>query len=345
MEIIAQEPLLYSAVERRSLLPVQHPDVFAFYKKAQSSVWTLEEITFRHDVDHWERLDNNTRTFIKMMLAFFSGADDIVNENVLENLCKKIKIMEARLFFHFQMHIEDVHIETYGTMIDLLIKDPVEKAQLLDAVNTMPGIKRLYDWAKRWIALTPEKELATNPRLAGLPESDARQYAEIWCFAKQLVAFACVEGIMFSGPFASIFWLKEKGIMPGLTFSNELISRDEGLHLMHACYLYSLLKNRLTEEEIHAIIGQAVEFEKELIGGCLDKLTGMVQKDMFQYIEFVGDRVAKELGYSPIYGASNPFPFMDKISFSGITNFFERRVAEYGLAGKEAEDISLDDDY
>ena len=341
--------------ERKALLPIQFADIWASYKKAQGSNWTAEEISFKEDLPQWEKLDDNTKALVETMLAFFSGADAIVNDNLAENFCRKIDILEVKCFYQFQMHMENVHNEVYSLMIDNLVRDGSQKSHLLDAIHTMPGISKLYRWAQTWIHRTAEQELAENPVLQewskDMDIEDVQDLAEIWCFSKQLVAFACVEGILFSGPFAVIFWLKEKGVLPALTFSNELISRDEGMHTKFACLLYSKIKHKPPESQMRDILLQAVDFEKELISGCLDRITGMTRRDMHAYIEFVGDVLLGMLGYRAEWDAKNPFPFMDKISISGLTNFFERKVGEYGLAGFEeggkasAREISLDDDY
>ena len=277
----------------------------------------------------------------------------IVNENLAENMMRIIDIPEVRCFYGIQIMIENIHNETYSLMIENLIKDKKEKERLLDSIKTMPGVSKLYNWAQRWIKRTPEDELKDNPILQsyldeGAPMETVEELATIWCYAKCMVAFACVEGIMFSGMFAIIFWLKERGILPGLTFSNELISRDEGLHRDFACLLYSMFAYKPPNEQILEIVQEAVEYEQELISGCMDRLRGLNRQDMKRYIEFVADNLLMNLGLPKHYKVTNPFEFMEKISFSGITNFFEKRVGEYGLGGFEEgshEPIAIDDNY
>jgi ribonucleotide reductase beta subunit family protein with ferritin-like domain len=350
--LLNDEPLLMPT-GRKSIFPIQHPNIWKMYKKAQSSNWTAEEIKFSNDLADWEVLDDDTKEVVKTILGFFSGADMIVNENLAENMMNIIDIPEVRSFYGFQIMIENVHGETYSLMIENLIKDREEKARLLDAVNTMPGVRKLYDWAQRWLKLTPEDELRNNPILKqyleeGAPDEVVEDLAYIWCIAKKIVAFACVEGIMFSGAFAVIYYLKERGILPGLTFSNELISRDEGLHRDFACLMYSMIKHTPPQDQILEIVKEAVEFKQELIAGCMDRLRGLNRQDMKRYIEFVGDSLLTGLNMPKYYKVTNPFDFMEKISFNGITNFFEKRVGDYSTAGFEEgndDPIELDDDY
>jgi len=323
------------------------------YKKAQSSNWTAEEIKFSNDLSDWETLDDDTKEVVKTILGFFSGADMIVNENLAENMMNIIDIPEVRSFYGFQIMIENVHGETYSLMIENLIKDREEKARLLNAIHTMPGISKLYNWAQRWIKFTTEDELRTNPILKqymdeGAPDEVVEDLAYIWCQAKKIVAFSCIEGVMFSGAFAVIFYLKERGILPGLTFSNELISRDEGLHRDFACLMFSMIKHKPPQDQILEIIKEAVEFKQELICGCMDRLRGLNRQDMKRYIEFVADSLLIGLEMPKYYNVTNPFEFMEKISFNGITNFFEKRVGDYSLAGFEEgndEPIEIDDNY
>ena len=352
MSLINDEILLKPS-GRLAVFPIQLNKAWTFYKKAQGCNWTAEEIKFSNDLPDWEKLDSDTKEVIKTVLGFFAGADQIVNENLAENMMKIIDIPEIRCFYGFQIAIENIHGEVYSLMIENLIKDNEEKKKLLDSVNTMPGINKLYGWAKKWIHRTKEDEIRENPILhsyeqEGAPDEVIEDLAEIWCFAKKLIAFACVEGIMFSGAFAIIYWIKERGILPGLTFSNELISRDEGMHRDFACYLYSLVHHKPPEDQVLEIIKEAVEFKQELITGCMDRLRGLNRQDMKRYIEFVADSLLVNLGQEKHYKVSNPFEFMEKISFSGITNFFERRVGEYGISGFEEgndEPIELDEDY
>jgi ribonucleoside-diphosphate reductase beta chain len=340
------EEELFTQEDRLAILPIKYHEFWSLYKKAQGSSWTAEELKFSDDLRHWEKLDDATKLLVETMLAFFSGADAIVNENLALNFLQLIPIPEVKVFYGFQMHMENVHNEVYSLMIENLVRDPVRKAQLFAAHKHIEGVASLYNWAKKWIDRTDQDEYQF------LLEAEAMyrdSYAKIWAFAKKIVAFACVEGIMFSGPFAIIFWIKERGILPGLTHSNELISRDEGLHMQFACMVFKHIKNKPPAEQILDIIKDAVRAEQEFIATCLLKLTGMNKTDMFQYIEFVADVLLVLLGYQPHWKVTCPFSFMEKMSFSGLTNFFERRVAEYGLSGfgdgPQETDITLSDEY
>ncbi|MEX1003659.1 MAG: ribonucleoside-diphosphate reductase small subunit [Crocinitomicaceae bacterium] len=320
------EPILEKNNDRFVLFPIQHDDIWQFYKKAEASFWTAEEIDLAQDLVDWnEKLTDDERYFIKHVLAFFAASDGIVNENLAENFLAEVQYTEAKFFYGFQIAIENIHSETYSLLIDTYIKDKKDREYLFNAVDTIPCVKRKADWALRWI--------------------DEGSYAE------RLIAFAAVEGIFFSGSFCSIFWLKKRGLMPGLSFSNELISRDEGLHCDFACLLYSNhLKNKLTKETVTKIITDAVEIEKEFVTDAIPvKLIGMNAELMTQYIEFVADRLLDELGCDKVYKSSNPFDFMDMISIQGKTNFFEKRVAEYQKAGVmnngESQTFSLDEDF
>lgn len=346
------EILLRENRTRKSLLPIVHPNIWAMYKKAQGSTWTAEEINFKDDLQHWEKLSEDTKTVVKTVLAFFSGADAIVNDNIRENFATKIDILEIKCFYDFQVHIEDVHNEVYSLMIDNLIIDQEERASVRDVINTFPGVQKLYDWAETWIGINPEDELQNNPILQEYAHSAdldvLEDLAEIWALAKQVVAFACVEGIMFSGAFAIIYWLKEQGVLPGLTFSNELISRDEGLHMRFGCMIYNMIVHKPPKGQVKQIVLEATELSKEMIGSCMKRMTGMNSVDMGHYIEYVGDGMLQQLGLDPHYGAKNPFPFMEKSAFNGLTNFFERRVGEYSMSGFEkghSEDIELGEDF
>lgn len=339
---LLDEFLLSNKEERLAILPIKYVEFWTLYKKAQASSWTAEELKFTDDLKHWEKLDDNTKLLVETMLAFFSGADAIVNVNLAENFARIIPIPEVKFFYGFQTHIENVHNEVYSLMIENLVRDPVRRTQLLSAHENIEGVASLYDWAKRWIKRTDEDE----HQYLDSDDEYRDSYAKIWAFAKKIVAFACVEGIMFSGPFAIIFWLKDKGILPGLTHSNELISRDEGMHMQFACAIFRNIKNKPPADQILDIIKDAVKAEQDFISTCLIKLTGMNRTDMFQYIEFVADVLLILMGYQAHWKVSCPFPFMEKISFSGVTNFFERRVAEYGLAGFDgSQEIVLSDDY
>jgi len=299
------EPLLVPDENRFVLFPIKHQDIFEMYKKAEASFWVSAEIDLAQDKKDWGKLSENEQYFIETVLAFFAASDGIVLENIALNFYNEIQSAEVRLFYGFQIAMENIHSETYSLLIDTLIQDSLKKEKLFRAHAEMPCIKQKADWAINWM--------------------------EYLCpFAQKLVAFACVEGIFFSGSFCAIFWLKKKGLMPGLTFSNELISRDEGLHCEFACLLYSKLVNKLREEEVHKIIKEAVECERMFVCDALPvSLLGMNNDLMFEYIKFVADRLSVQLGYSKIYGVSNPFDFMELISLQGKTNFFEKRVGEY----------------
>lgn len=321
-----KEPILEPNDNRFVLFPIQHDDIWQFYKKAEASFWTAEEIDLTPDLIDWEnKLNDNERHFIKHILAFFAASDGIVNENLAENFLSEVQYTEAKFFYGFQVAIENIHSETYSLLIDTYIKDTAEKNHLFNAIETLDCVKKKAEWALRWI--------------------------EKGNFAERLVAFAAVEGIFFSGSFCSIFWLKKRGLMPGLSFSNELISRDEGLHCDFACLLYTKhVVNKMTKDQVKEIITEAVQIEKEFILEALPvKLIGMNSDLMSQYIEFVADRLLQELGNEKIYNVSNPFDFMDMISIQGKTNFFEKRVAEYQKAGvmsnKEDQSFSLDEDF
>jgi len=326
--VTLDEPILQENKNRFVLFPIQHHDIWEFYKKAEASFWTAEEIDLSQDLKDWARLNDGERYFISHVLAFFAASDGIVNENLAENFVAEVQYTEAKFFYGFQIAVENIHSETYSLLIDTYIKDPQERDRLFNAIETLDCVKKKADWALRWI------EQAN--------------------FAERLVAFAAVEGIFFSGSFCAIFWLKKRGLMPGLSFSNELISRDEGLHCDFACLLYTRhLKNKLPEKRVQAIIKDAVEIEKEFVVDALPvKLIGMNADLMSQYIEFVADRLLVELGCAKIYHATNPFDFMEMISLQGKTNFFEKRVGEYQKAGvmnKETEKakvrFSLEEDF
>lgn len=323
---VHEEPILRENSERFVLFPIKHDDIWQFYKKAEASFWTAEEIDLGQDLKDWIDLTDGERHFITHVLAFFAASDGIVNENLAENFVAEVQYTEAKFFYGFQIAIENIHSETYSLLIDTYVKDPKEKDHLFNAIETMDCVKKKADWALRWI--------------------------DEGSFAERLVAFAAVEGIFFSGSFCSIFWLKKRGLMPGLSFSNELISRDEGLHCDFACLLYNNhLINKLPVETVQKIIADAVDIEKEFVTDALPvKLIGMNSDLMCQYIEFVADRLLNELGCPKLYQSSNPFDFMDMISLQGKTNFFEKRVGEYQKAGvmnadKEAPKFSLDEDF
>ncbi|MBK0403622.1 ribonucleotide-diphosphate reductase subunit beta [Adhaeribacter sp. BT258] len=318
------EPILRENPNRFVLLPIQYDNVWKMYKQAQASFWTAEEIDLSSDTKDWENMNDGERHFISHVLAFFAASDGIVNENLAINFMQEVQIPEARCFYGFQIMMENIHSETYSLLIDTYIKDPKEKDYLFNALETVPCVKKKGEWALKWIN-------SEN-------------------FTERLIAFAAVEGIFFSGSFCSIFWLKKRGLMPGLTFSNELISRDEGLHCDFACLLYSMLENKLPESRLHEIIKDAVTIEQEFVTDALPvSLIGMNAALMNQYIEFVADRLLVSLGASKIYNATNPFDFMEMISLQGKTNFFEKRVGEYQKAGVMSERgdnlFSLDEDF
>jgi ribonucleoside-diphosphate reductase beta chain len=318
------ELLLKENKDRFVILPIKYPAIWEMYKKCEASFWTAEEIDLGDDMKYWDNMNSGEKHFISHVLAFFAASDGIVNENLAVNFMSEVQLPEARCFYGFQIMMENIHSETYALLIDTYIKDPAEKDRLFHAIETVPCVQKKAEWALRWI--------------------------NNGSFAERLVAFAAVEGIFFSGSFCSIFWLKKRGIMPGLTFSNELISRDEGMHCEFACLLYKMLGNKLSKEAATAIITDAVEIEKEFITDALPvNLIGMNAKMMSQYIEFVADRWLGELGYDKVYGASNPFDFMEMISLQGKTNFFEKRVGDYQKSGvlnsQESKSFSLDEDF
>ncbi|MRX48147.1 MULTISPECIES: ribonucleoside-diphosphate reductase small subunit [Pedobacter] len=319
-----EEVLLKENKDRFVILPINYPAIWEMYKRHEASFWTAEEIDLSADQKDWENLNDGERHFISHILAFFAASDGIVNENLAVNFMSEVQVPEARCFYGFQIMMENIHSETYALLIDTYIKDVKERNHLLHAIDTVPCVQKKAQWALRWI--------------------------EKGTFAQRLVAFAAVEGIFFSGSFCSIFWLKKRGLMPGLTFSNELISRDEGLHCEFACLLYGMLQNKLSKEEVYEIISEAVEIEKEFISEALPvNLIGMNARLMMQYIEFVADRWLVELGYDKKYHATNPFDFMEMISLQGKTNFFEKRVGDYQKSGvlssKEDQAFSLEEDF
>jgi ribonucleoside-diphosphate reductase beta chain len=319
------ELLLKENKDRFVILPIKYPAIWEMYKKAEASFWTAEEIDLSDDLKHWESLNDGERHFISHILAFFAASDGIVNENLAINFMSEVQLPEARCFYGFQIMMENIHSETYALLIDTYIKDPAEKDRLFHAIDTVPCVGKKAEWALRWI--------------------------NNGSFAERLVAFAAVEGIFFSGSFCSIFWLKKRGLMPGLTFSNELISRDEGSHCEFACMLYKMLDVKLSTEAATKIITDAVEIEKEFVSDALPvSLIGMNAKLMSQYIEFVADRWLDELGYPKVYNVSCPFDFMEMISLQGKTNFFEKRVGDYQKSGvlngtPENKSFSLDEDF
>jgi len=328
-ELEKKEPLLKENPRRWVMFPIQYPAIWEFYKKHEASFWTAEEIDLVQDNKDWEKLSEGERHFVKHVLAFFAASDGIVLENLAAQFSTEVQIPEARAFYGFQIAMENIHSETYSLLIEQYIKDPVEKDQLFDAIHTMPAVRDKARWAVQWMNRSAS-------------------------FAERLVAFAAVEGILFSGSFCALFWLKKRGLMPGLTFSNELISRDEGLHADFACLLYSMLENKLPEDILHDMIKGAVEVERDFICGALPcDLIGMNKDLMTQYIEFVADRLLCALGHSKIWNSTNPFDWMEMISLQGKTNFFEKRVGEYQKAGvmtggygaEESSQFALDKDF
>jgi len=314
-----EEPLLKEDPNRYVLFPIQHDDIWKMYKKQMDCFWRAEEIDLSKDIDDWNKLTANEQYFIKMVLAFFAASDGIVLENLGMRFMSEVQPAEAKAFYSFQMMMENVHSETYSQLIDTYIKEPNEKKRLFEAIDNFECIKKKADWAIKWI-----QDQESN-------------------FARRLVAFACVEGIFFSGSFCAIYWLKKRGLMPGLTLSNQFISRDEGMHTDFAVLLYSKLLNKLSQEEIHKIIEEAVEIEKEFICDALPcRLIGMNATLMSQYIEFVADRLVVQLGYEKIYHSGNPFDFMEMISVENKSNFFETRVSEYSLSNKKVEEDTFD---
>lgn len=322
------EPILEENKNRFVLFPIKHDDIWEFYKMAEASFWTAEEIDLSQDMKDWTGMTDGERHFISHVLAFFAASDGIVNENLAEHFVSEVQYTEAKFFYGFQIAIENIHSETYSLLIDTYVKDAREKDKLFNAIDTMDCVKKKADWALRWI-----------------DEGN---------FQERLVAFAAVEGIFFSGSFCSLFWLKKRGLMPGLTFSNELISRDEGLHCDFACLLYNNhVVEKLPKETIINIIRDAVSIEKEFVTDALPvSLIGMNAELMCQYIEFVADRLLNELIGEKSFGAKNPFDFMEMISLQGKTNFFEKRVGEYQKAGvmknnkeDDSPKFSLDEDF
>ena len=318
------EPILAHNPNRFVLLPIQHPNLWQQYKRHKASFWTAQEIDLESDLGDWRNLSDGERHFISHVLAFFAASDGIVNENLAVNFMQEVQIPEARCFYGFQVAMENIHSETYALLIDTYMQNADEKNHLFNAIDTIPAVQNKANWALRWI--------------------------ENGNFAERLVAFAAVEGIFFSGSFCALYWLKKRGLMPGLTFSNELISRDEALHCEFACTLYRMLRQRLSTEAVQTIIADAVKIEKNFVCEALPvNLIGMNADLMAQYIEFVADHWLVALGYPKMYHTKNPFDFMDMISLEGKTNFFEKRVGDYQksgvLADKSEQVFSLEEDF
>lgn len=321
-----EEPLLRENPRRFVLFPIQYPDIWRMYKQAQASFWTVEEVDLSKDLVHWDMLKPEEKHFISHVLAFFAASDGIVNENLVQRFYQEVQVPEARSFYSFQILIENVHSEMYGLLINTYIRDLKEREYLFNAVQTVPCVRRKAEWALKWICDSTST------------------------FGERMVAFAAVEGIFFSGSFAAIYWLKKRGLMPGLTYSNELISRDEGLHCRFACLLYSYLERKPSEDRIKDIITKAVSIEQEFLTEALPvDLIGMNCVLMKQYIEFVADRLLSDLGLNKVYHSANPFDFMEAISLEGKSNFFEKRVAEYQRFGvmnnMEDSEFTLDADF
>ncbi|EMY71440.1 ribonucleotide-diphosphate reductase subunit beta [Leptospira vanthielii] len=318
------EVLLKENKDRFVILPIKYPNIWEMYKKQQASFWTAEEIDLSSDLDDWNSLTDKERFFLSNILAFFAASDGIVNENLAVNFMREVQLPEVRCFYGFQIMMENIHSETYSLLIDTYIKDPKEKNRLFHSIETIPAVQKKSEWALRWIG-----------------EGN---------FAERLLAFAAVEGIFFSGSFCAIFWMKKRGLLPGLSFSNELISRDEALHCEFACILFKMIQNKPSAERVYEIFTDAVNIEKEFITESLSvDLIGMNAKLMQQYIEFVADRWLIELGFEKLYYSSNPFDFMEMISLQGKTNFFEKRVGDYQKAGvlnsEQSFTFSLNEDF
>merc|ERR1712099_149771 len=308
-ELEKSDPLLVENPRRWVMFPIRFPEIWEMYKKHEASFWTAEEIDLSQDTKDWEQLSSDEQHFIKHILAFFAASDGIVLENLASQFSTEVQLPEARAFYGFQMAMENIHSETYSLLIEQYVRDPAEQEEVFNAIATMPAVKEKAEWAIQW--MNTENS-----------------------FAERLVAFAAVEGVLFSGSFCAIYWLKKRGLMPGLTFSNELISRDEGLHAEFACLIYSMLERKLPEDVVHDLIRGAVAVERKFICEALScDLIGMNSELMTRYIEFVADRLLTALGHTKLFGSTNPFDWMELISLQGKTNFFEKRVGEYQKAG------------
>ena len=313
------DPLLEENPDRFVVFPIKHPKVWEMYKKAMASFWTADEVDLTKDVQQWPKLTENERYFIKHVLSFFAASDGIVNENLVERFMAEVQMTEARCFLGFQVMMENIHGEMYSQLLDTLITDSEERLKCLRAIEHFPAIKRKADWALKWC-------------------KDKRS-----SFGTRVVAFVAVEGLFFSGSFCAIFWLKKRGLLPGVSFANELISRDEGMHTDFGCMMHSLLKNKPSKAKIYEIFRDAVSIEKEFITESLPcRLVGMNSNMMSQYIEFVADRLLTQLGHPKIYNVPNPFPWMEMISMDGKTNFFERRVGDYSKTVDNKTESSFD---
>ena len=318
------EKILVENPNRFVIFPIEHDDIWEYYKQHQAAFWTAEEVDLSNDIRDWNNLTENEQYFVKNILSFFAASDGIVNENLAENFLKEVQYPEAKFFYGFQLMMENIHSLMYSLLIDTYISDEKEKQLCFTALDNLPAVQKKAKWALDWI--------------------------ENASFQERLVAFAAVEGIFFSGAFCAIFWLKQRGIMPGLTTSNEFISRDEGLHTDFACLLYGMQDNKLTKAKAYKLVKEAVKIEKEFITESLPcALVGMNSKQMSQYIEFVADRLLLQLGYPKTFNSANPFPFMERISLEGKDNFFEKRVTNYALSGigktEEEQSFGLDADF
>ena len=318
------EDILINTDKRFVLFPILHEDIWSMYKKHVASFWTTEEIDLTNELRDWEKLSNDEQKYIKYVLAFFAASDGIIVENLAQKFCNEVQYPEARAFYSFQSAMEQIHSETYSLLIDTYIKSTEEKKFLFNAINNIPIVRKKADWALKWI------------------NNDNN-------FSERLIGFVIVEGLFFSSSFCAIYWLKKRGLMPGLTFSNELISRDEGLHCNFGCLLYSKLNNKLSSENIYNMIKEAIEIEKEFVSESLPvELIGMNSKLMIQYIEFIADRLLIQLGYEKLYNVLNPFEWMDMISLQGKTNFFEKRVGEYqkaNIMNNKKNEFIIDEDF
>lgn len=319
MTTTLSEPMLCPDNSRYVMFPIKDNAIWQMYKKQVDCFWVVQEVDTSKDVEDWNRLSDDERHFISMVLAFFSSSDGLVIENLAVRFMGEVQLAEARAFYGFQTAMENIHSEMYSILIDTYIKDSVERNRLFHAIENFPCIAKKADWCKKWIG-----------------NMDCS-------FAERLVAFSIVEGVFFSSSFASIYWIKKRGLMPGLTFSNELISRDEALHTEFAVLMYSRLNNKLSQTRIYEIIKDAVEIEKEFITDAIPcRMIGMNSTLMIQYIEFVADRLVVQLGYEKIFNSANPFDFMELISIESKTNFFEKRVSEYSLSDKTIDDNIFD---
>ena len=321
MSKTSQEPLLVENPNRFVMFPIEDQDIWKMYKKQVDCFWRPEEIDFSKDMPDWNKLSKDEKHFIKMVLAFFASSDGIVLENLIGRFTNEVQLPEARAFYSFQAAMENIHSETYSLLIDTYVKESAEKTKLFNAIDNFPCVKKKADWAIKWI-------------------SDKKS-----SFAVRLIAFAAVEAIFFSGSFASIYWLKKRGLMPGLTFSNELISRDEGMHTDFAVLLYSKLIKKANKKKVYELIDEAVQIEKEFICEALPcRLIGMNAESMSIYIEFIADRLLLQLGLEKKYNSRNPFDFMELISIDGKTNFFEKRVSDYSLSSSIKTDDAFNFD-